>query len=108
MRPLRIVFFALAAICLVAAFVLGTSDVFEGDRNCGAALWPKDTSRIAQETGDIADDDFNAEVLRKQCSREVFEQRVATVGAFAGSIVFVFLAIRTRSREERFPGDPIV
>ncbi|HKY14274.1 MAG TPA: hypothetical protein VJM33_05080 [Microthrixaceae bacterium] len=108
MRPLRLVLFILAAVCLVVTFFLATSDVFEEDRNCGAALWPKDTSRIAQETGDIADDDFNAEVLRKQCSQKLLEQRLATAAALAVSIVLVILALRARTREERFPGDPIV
>lgn len=108
MRPLRIVLFAIAVICLGAGFVVATRDVFVGKSNCGAALWARDTNNVTQQTGDLADDDFAAEVLRKQCSRDLFRQRVAMIAILGAGIGLLVIAIRMRDPEERFPGDPIV
>jgi hypothetical protein len=108
MNPTKLLLLVLAALLLVTAFVLGTTDRFSGEQNCGAALFPKDTAQLVEQSGDLIDDDFSAEVTRKQCAREILRQRIFTAIAVVVAAGLVVLAFRGRARAERFPGDPIV
>jgi hypothetical protein len=98
----------LAALLLVAAFFFGTTDRFAGRNNCGAALFPKDTEQLVQQSGDPIEDDFEAEILRDQCGQEILRQRLLTGLFVVLAVVAIVVAFRLRPPPERFPGDPIV
>src|SRR6476646_8162502 len=106
MNRTKILLFALAAVLLVPAFLLATTDTFSGKQNCGAALFPKDTEELVQQSGDLIEDDFNAEITRQQCDHEILQKRLLTALVLAGSIGLVITAIRLKPRPGRFPGDP--
>ena len=108
MNRIKFLLFVAAALLLVPAFVFATTDRFSGEQNCGAALFPKNTAQLVEQSGDLIEDDFEAEVTRKQCDREILEQRLYTAATLLLAVALVVIAVRLKPRAERFPGDPIV
>jgi hypothetical protein len=108
MRRRRIILTALSVILLVPAFFLTTKDVFVDEANCGAALFPRDTSQLIQSTGDAANDEFAAEALAEQCSREHTRQWFFAALFVALAVTSAVFAYRSKEREPRFPGDPVI
>ena len=108
MNRTKILLFGTAALLLVPAFFLGTTDKFSGSQNCGAALFPKDTAQLIEQSGDPIEDDFETEITRKQCDREILRQRLLTGFVVIVAAGLAITATRLKPRPERFPGDPIV
>ena len=108
MNRTKLLLFVLAAVLVGVAFFVGTTDRFSGTQNCGAALFPRDTEQLTQESGDPIEDDFAAEVRRDQCAHEILTQRLLMGLLLLGAIGAVIAAVRVRPRPQRFPGDPIV
>ncbi len=108
MNRKKILLFALAALLLIPAFVLGTTDILSGDQNCVAALFPKDTEQLVQQSGDPIEDDVVAEMTREKCDREILRQRVLMGFVLLLAVCVFITATRVTDQVERFPGDPIV
>jgi hypothetical protein len=108
MRRRRILLTTLSVILLLPAFFLTTKDVFVDNENCGAALFPRNTSQLIQSTGDAADDEFQAEALAEQCSRDHSRQWFFAALFLGLALVSAVFAYRSKDREPRFPGDPVI
>ena len=108
MNRTKILLYGTAALLLVPAFFLGTTDKFSGSQNCGAALFPKDTSQLIQQSGDPIEDDFESEITQKQCDHEILRQRLLMAFVLVVALGLTITATRLKPRPERFPGDPIV
>ena len=104
----RIVLLVLAVLFVVPALFLATKDVFVEGQNCGSAVLRKDTSQLTEDTGDIIENDFNAEVLAEQCGRSIFRQRFFTVVLLLVAAALVVVAFRWKPEEPQFPGDSVI
>ena len=58
MTPKRVALGFLAIISGLGCLYVATTDVHYRDRNCGTALFKADTNRLAVETGDVGEDQF--------------------------------------------------
>ncbi|MEI2654378.1 MAG: hypothetical protein V9G12_19905 [Microthrixaceae bacterium] len=67
----------------MGASTFATTDVHYRDRNCGTALFKADTNRLAVETGDVGEDQFEQESLITNCDQLILERRF--LAAAAGS-----------------------
>ena len=106
---LRRLALALASGLLVfSAVALAVLDNHFEERNCGSAIIPRDTSQIAVQSGDVADDDFALQRLVDGCDHAIWARRYLTGVMILGGIVLGVLAARSKPRVVRFPGDPIV
>jgi hypothetical protein len=104
----RLVLLILAALMMIPAFLFATTDVFAEGQNCGSAIIRKNTSELTEDTGDIIENDSNAEQLSEECGRNILRQRFAMVVFLLIAIVLVVVAYRWKPDEPRFPGDSIV
>src|SRR6478672_3663627 len=104
MRTRQIVLVALAVVLLAPAFLLTTKDVFVDGQNCGAALFPRDTSQLTEASGDLGNDEFHREAIEAQCSHAHTRQWFFAGLCVAASIVLVVVALRWKAKEPRFPG----
>jgi hypothetical protein len=104
----RIVLLVLAALLVVPTFLFATTDVFAEGQNCGSAVLRRNTSQLTEDTGDLIQNDFNAEVLSEECGRNILRQRFLTALCLIIAVVLVVLAYRWKPAEPRFPGDSIV
>jgi len=102
------VLLVLCTVLTVGAFLLTTSDAHAGQRNCGSAILPRDTTNLGLDTGNVAVDDFSIQEVADDCNQVILRQRYLTALCTAGAIVTGVAASRVRNRVERFPGDPIV
>lgn len=107
LAPRRVVLLAAAGLILVATMWVGTADVHQGASNCGSALVARDPTNLLVGSGDQADDDEAAALLRQECGRVIQRQRVV-VGLMVAAAVTV-AALSTRGpRRRSLPGDPVV
>ena len=97
-----------AIIVLIGSFFALTTDTLTQEVNCGTALVPRDTDASLVDTGDLAADDFRAEVVRSECAQRLLRNRIVSVALGAVGAVLLVLAARAKSAPPRFPGDPIV
>jgi hypothetical protein len=104
----RIVMLVLAALFLVPGLFLATKDVFAEGQNCGSAVLRKNTTQLTEDTGDIIDNDFNAEKLSKECDQNIVRQRFLTAIFLLIAVVPVVIAYRSKPAEPRFPGDSVI
>jgi len=104
----RVILTVAGVLFLIPAFFFLTTDLFVGDVNCGTAMVPRDTDALVLQTGDLIEDDFAAEALRGECSQRVFRNRVITIGMVGLAVALFVAASRSKPKDERFPGDPIV
>jgi hypothetical protein len=104
----RIVLLVLAGLLVVAGLFLATKDVFAEGQNCGSAVLRKNTSQLTEDTGDIIQNDFNAEQLADECGRNILRQRFLVGLILLVAVGLVVAAYRRKPDEQRFPGDPVV
>jgi hypothetical protein len=104
----RIVLLMLAVLFVVPALFLATKDVFADGQNCGSAVLRKNTSQLTEDTGDIIENDFNAEKLSDECDRNILRQRFLTAIVLVVAGTLVVIAYRWRPEEPRFPGDSVI
>ncbi len=106
---LRHVALAVASgLVVLGALFLATADVRVLERDCGSPLLVRDNSKLAIQTGNVADDDFAVQRILDSCSHAIAARRII-VGLMAVlSVALGVAASRSRPRPQRFPGDPIV
>jgi hypothetical protein len=104
----RVILIAAGLLFAVPAFFFLTTDLLVDNVNCGTAMVPRDTDSLVLQTGDPIEDDFTAQVLRDECSQNVFRNRIITLSLVLVATTLFILAARSKPDNERFPGDPIV
>jgi hypothetical protein len=104
----RILLFVIAGLLMIPAFLFATTDVFAEGQNCGSAILRKNTSALTEDTGDIIENDFNAETLSEECGRDILRQRLLTAVFLIAAVVVLVIAYRWKPAEPRFPGDSII
>ena len=108
MNTRQIVLLVLGSLALVGAFLALTTDVFAHGVNCGTGLVRRNTDALILETGDFAEDDFQAEVVRGACGQQIMRSRVITAAAAVAAAGLFVASRRAGQVRDRFPGDPIV
>ena len=75
MTPKRVALGFLAIISGLGCLYVATTDVHYRDRNCGTALFKADTNRLAVETGDVGEDQFEQGSPITNCDQLILARR---------------------------------
>ena len=105
MTPKRVALGFLAIISGLGCLYVATTDVHYRDRNCGTALFKADTNRLAVETGDVGEDQFEQESLITNCDQLILERRFPAAAPAAVTVVAVIAGRRARDAKPAIPGD---
>lgn len=105
MTPKRVALGFLAIISGLTCLYVATTDVHYQDRNCGTAIFKVDTNRLAVETGNVGDDQFEQESLITNCDQLILGRRFLAAAPAAVSVIAIVAGRRARDRKPNIPGD---
>ena len=107
MKTRRIVLSVLSGLLVVGALVLLTVDIHADQRDCGSGLLARDTSALGVNTGNVANDDFAAQVVEDDCAHDLLRQRMLCGGMV---VIAIGLLIWGRRRPQRLelPGRSVI
>lgn len=105
MTPKRLALGLLAVVSGLGCLFLATTDVHYQDRNCGTAIIRADTSRLAIESGDIGEDQFEQDSLITNCDQLILERRFLSAVPAALCVAAIVVGRRLRDHKPGIPGN---